>query len=150
LFSYTVPANVPPDRVTYPGGNPNIGVNLIDAAGQPFLAQATGVYTGEVPQSPAFVWSRYDHDPQDLPPGTYNVGLACVHGYNVVRYWNARVTFMASDADPGGFTWTASEPVHLSSGGSSGDMWWIVVAAAAGALAIAAGVAWRRRHARKP
>jgi hypothetical protein len=149
LFSYTVPVEVAPDRVTFPSNSPNIGVDLIDTNGEPFVAQATGVDTGVVPQPPPFVWSRYDHHPEALPPGTYNVGLACVYNYRVVKYWNARVTFVASDRDPGGFTWTASAPIRPSSGGSSGDPW-IVVAAVAGALVVAAGVGWWVRRGRKP
>jgi hypothetical protein len=149
LFSYTVPINVAPDRVTFPSNSPNIGVDLIDINGEPFVSQATGVDTGAVPPSPPFVWSRYDHHPEALPPGTYNVGLACVYDYRVVRYWNARVTFVANASDPGGFTWTASASVRPSTGGSSGDLW-IVVAAVAGGLVVAAVVAWWLRRARKP
>jgi hypothetical protein len=138
---------VDPSRETYPSTGVRIGVDLIDTGGTPYVGDFTGVDSGAVPPSPPFVWSRYDHDPQDLPPGTYNVGVACVHDQHVVRYWNVRFTFVASVRDPGGFTWTAADPVPASSGSSDGPA---VAGAAVVAVLIGAGgvVWWRRRAAR--
>jgi hypothetical protein len=145
VFSYTIPAAVKPDHIFFPGGSPKVGVDLIDTAGVPFVTEATGVNTGVVLQPPVFVWSRYDHHPEALPPGTYNVGLACALLDRPVTYWNTQITFVASSTDPGGFTWRVANPVRIASRGSSVPM----VAVVAGGLVLAAGVALAVRHRRR-
>jgi hypothetical protein len=148
LFGYTVPVAVNPQQVTFGGGEASIGAALIDAGGTPYVAVATGVNSGAVVQPPAFVWSRYDHHPEVLPAGTYNVGLACVLDNRVVTYWNTPITFVASSTDPGGFTWKVADPVPISSHGSSAPV--LAIVAVTAGVVLAVGLAWGIRRRRKP
>ena len=44
-----------------------------------------------------------------MPPGTYNLGIACTLGTGAAqvldKYWNAKITMTADAADPNGIAW---------------------------------------------
>jgi hypothetical protein len=130
--SYVVPATSDPGRIYFPGEIATVGTQLVTLSGEPYTAQTTAEYSGDVVLPPPFSWSQYANDPKTLPPGTYNVGLICVnrHGHPAI-YWNTRVTFRASPADPGGFTW--SVPSSPATSGSSSA---VPIAAAGAAIAL--------------
>jgi hypothetical protein len=145
VFSYVTPSTAAPANLTFPGGYPSSGLDLITVRGEPYKAQPTAVISGSIIQPPAFVWSRYDHHPDVLPAGTYNVGIACAHQYGqVVSYWNTQVAIVASSTDPGGFTWQAVG-LHAAGGGGSSHRGLIIGLAVAGVLLVAAGVVMARR-----
>jgi hypothetical protein len=73
--------------------------------------------TGQPAALPTFSWQGYAslHDfganaasGDDLYPGTFNIGIACVTPAGKVDgndFWNLQVKFTASTTDSGGFTW---------------------------------------------
>jgi hypothetical protein len=148
VFSYVVPTTIDPSGLTFPGDFPRSGVDLITVSGVPFVTQATDPYAATIVSLPDFSWSRYDHDSADLPPGPYNVGIACAHGLGTVeRYWNVKFDFAPSARDPGGFTWRVlgaqASPAHS---GTDYVVWtavglgWVVV------LGSALMIGFRRRR----
>jgi hypothetical protein len=140
VSSYVAPASVSLSSVYYPNDYPNTGVDLVSTEGEPYVTESTQVTSGQIQTPPLFSWSRYDHDFTDLPPGSYNVGIACYQGHQpIARYWNVRFTFVASSSDPGGFTWTVtSGSTRGGSGHSEGPLIGLVVLVlAGGAVAVA-------------
>jgi hypothetical protein len=120
IFSYVVPLGTEPSSLTFPDNFPSSGADLITVGGTPYVTQATEEYTGAIPSLPGFSWSRYAHDTSDLPPGSYNVGIACAEGLGKVdRYWNTKIDFVATSTDSGGFTWHVLEAVDPATHHSS-------------------------------
>jgi hypothetical protein len=106
VFSYAVPVRTDPASLTFPGTFPSSGADLITVEGVPFVTQPTAEFTAAIQTLSDFSWSRYDHDPTDLPVGEYNVGIACAHGLGrVERFWNVKLDFTSTSSDPGGFVW---------------------------------------------
>jgi hypothetical protein len=144
--SYVEPVSRPLDQVTFVGlGYPNVGLDLIDTGGTPFVSQATAVDTGALPAIPPLSWSRYDHDSQDLTPGTYDVGLVCAKPQGVpTYYWNTKIAFASSSTDPGGFTWSVVTPYRGHNPSSRAYFAAAVVAALAIVIAAALILVSRR------
>lgn len=140
ISSFAVPAETNPGSVAFLANSaPTTGVDLISTDGVPYVSQATEPTTGAVPTMPIFTWSRYDHDPIDLPMRTYTVGVGCFKGRApLARWWTVRIQFTSSSRDVGGFTWR----VVGTGGGTSGSSWGSGAASAGlGALAVVAVVA---------
>jgi hypothetical protein len=122
VYSYVTPLAADPTSLTFPGGYPSSNLNLITTGGEPFVTNATAPNSGAILRLPMFDWSRYDHHPDVLPPGTYNVGIACaLNQGHVVAYWNNRIRFTATATDAGGFIWqvVGAKAAPASSGGGS-------------------------------
>jgi hypothetical protein len=148
VYSYVTPASMDPGHLTFPGGFPSSNLDLITTTGEPYITNATAPYTGSILRLPAFVWSRYDHHPEVLPPGTYNVGIACAHNLGRVEaYWNNRIQIMASSSDSGGFTWRAVGAVPSSTSSSPTGLIVGLVLAATAILSV--GLAWGLRRPRR-
>jgi hypothetical protein len=140
VYGYVAPSNADPGTLTFPGGYPSSGLDLITVHGEPFKTRATAVLTGSILQPPGFVWSRYDHHSDVLPPGTYDVGIACAFQYgHVASYWNTKVTILASSTDPGGFTWQVTG-FHAGRGGGWSNGALILGVTLVGALVVVGGV----------
>ncbi len=133
VTSYMVPASVDPSTLTFDGDGPipgDVGVNLrqplFSPSGGAFLNVNTAISTGVVTNLTTFSFARFGSDGLNgaelVPPGTYNIGLACIHGTRpgpdqLDRYWNAQLTFAAEATDvPAGLTWrVAAETVTTTS-----------------------------------
>jgi hypothetical protein len=147
--SYVVPATSDPGSVYFPGAMATVGTQLVTLSGEPYTRQTTAEYSADVIAPPVFSWTQYANDPQTLPPGTYNVGLVCVNrDGHPTTYWNTRVTFRASGADPGGFTWSATNSPAPAGSSSAAP----IAGGAAIALIILAGgfLVFRRRQRTAP
>jgi hypothetical protein len=120
INSYVVPRATNPGTVKFGGGFPQTGSPMIDTTGTPYLAQNTAINTGVIPLLPLFSWTAYAQH-GGWQPGDYNVGVACADRWgNAARYWNAKFRFVASQTDPGKFTWTLLDaPRSTSSTGAS-------------------------------
>jgi hypothetical protein len=141
--SYVVPVGTDLNSLTFVGGYPNVGVDLITTEGVPWVANYTQPFSATMPLPfPAFSWSRYDHETKYLPMGTYNVGIACADEHNrIVSYWNTQVRFTASSTDPGGFTWAVAHGYRAGGGGHPAAL---IVGLFFLILAVIAGVIWLR------
>ena len=147
VSSFAIPESMDPARLSFPYNYPSTGIDLITTDGVPYITQATGPFTGAVVTPPLFSWSRYDHDTEDLPPGPYIVGIACVRAHlTIARYWAARVSFVTSASDPGGFTWRVTDPSRNASGGLSGGLLVLLVVLLGLLGSIAGWVVLSRRH----
>ena len=146
IDSYMVPVAVSPATIRYVGGEPfaDRGSSL-GGGGEPYSETNTEIVTGRIPNPPTLDWAAMVHHPEYL--GTYNIGVSCVnHSGSTVSYWNAVVTFTASSADPGGFTWTVSQAASGHKSGSSATSWVLTTAilvVVGGAVAL---VVLRRRR----
>lgn len=117
--SYMVPASVDPSTLTFNSAGPipaGSGANFR----QPMYNSATsGAYTnaltldnpgsprpkpGEIINIPDFTVDV--HGPGDIPPGAYNIGLACTFGpagaTQMKEFWNTTMTFTTNPS--GGFS----------------------------------------------
>lgn len=153
VYSYLVPASVSPARLTF---NPDTGVGavegepvfpLIDNFGRPYISRNAAPDTGQVLPGTGFTFSRLSLDGAaggELPPGTYNVGLACWNAADrkLDKYWTATVIFKQSDSDANGLVWKTAE-VQVPSDGSGLSP--LAIAAPVAGIALVAGVALRRR-----
>jgi hypothetical protein len=151
VYSYAVPVGTDPAAVTFPSSVPVPGVDLITVAGVPFVSQFTEPDTAVIPSLPEFSWSRYDHDTAELPPGQYNVGIACVHGNGagkVVKFWNVKVDFAASSRDPGGFTWRVVGAQSAPANQHTSDLSVVLIGLAA-LLALGLAITWAVHHRRR-
>ena len=129
--SYIVPADVDPGTLTFDSSGPapqGTGVDLrlplfSSIGSSPYVDQTTAVATtdggpGLVTGLPSFSFAAFGADgPTFVPPGTYNVGLACTLGVpsptQEDRFWNVQMTFAADPSDvPSGITWAvvSTEP----------------------------------------
>jgi LPXTG-motif cell wall-anchored protein len=121
--SYMVPSSVDPASLTYGSQGPlplGTGANyrqpLFTTTTQRYVNQTTGVASspgggGQVPTLPGFNFAAapFAGGPSFLPPGPYNVGIACTSALGTVldKYWNVVMTFATSAADsPSGLTWS--------------------------------------------
>ncbi len=150
--SFVEPVSRPVDQVIFGGlGTPNVGVDLKTTDGAPFVAQATAIDTGALPRVPTLSWSPYSHDPQDLPPGRYNVGLVCARpGGTATYYWSTQIDFTSSPTDPGGFTWSVVKGFRGHRGSSGNDLAAGVVLAVAVLVAAGFLLLARRGRSRPP
>ena len=129
--SYIVPAGVDPGTLTFDSSGPapqgtgaDLRLPLFSSIGaSPFVDQTTAVATttggpGLVTGLPSFSFAAFGADgPTFVPPGIYNVGLACTMGVassaQQDRFWNVQMAFAVNPNDvPSGITWTvvATEP----------------------------------------
>ncbi len=129
--SYIVPAGVDPGTLTFDSSGPapqGTGVDLrlplfSSIGASPYVDQTTAVATttggpGLVTGLPSFSFAAFGPDgPTFVPPGTYNVGLACTLGVasstQEDRFWNVQMTFAVDPNDvPSGIAWTvvSTEP----------------------------------------
>jgi hypothetical protein len=146
LDSYVLPATTNPGTVSFRGGVPKQGTDLVAVDGEPYEAVNTAENTGAIPGLPTFSWAAYAHHLNILGAKTFNFGIMCANRYGAATtYWNAEVAFTASSTDPGGFTWTVIGVPKATSGGTS-------VATVAGvAIGVAAvggvlALVWSRRR----
>jgi hypothetical protein len=127
--SYMVPASVSPASLTFDAFGPapqGIGADfrqpLYDTSGRPYVNNQTDIATGGGPgtisQLPAFSFAAFAGSersgPEIMPPGSYNLGIACTRGVagpeQLDRYWNIRFDVAADPADrPLGLRWTVAE-----------------------------------------
>jgi len=111
IFTYVVPSTVDPATLHFgssgPDNNPQ-AFPLVDDGGSPFIAGNTGIGTGQVLPVP-FTTLQWGNPPTPfdstlIPPGTYNIGIACANGAGVNdKFWNVQETFTG---DPTVFTGT--------------------------------------------
>jgi hypothetical protein len=127
---YVVAGNIDPSTLTFqPSPAGPIPVATGAAFRQPLFTTTTQRYSfittgiastaggpGPLASTPAFSFSYLGSTGATLlPPGTYNVGLACTIGpasaTQLDKYWNVQMTFAADPADPAGIKWTVGAPV---------------------------------------
>jgi hypothetical protein len=124
VFTYVVPSTVDPGTLHFgndgPDNNPQ-AFPLVDDGGSPFTAGATGVGTGQVLPVP-FTTLQWGNPPTPfdaslIPPGTYNIGIACANGAGVAdKYWNVQETFTGDPTvftGPNAFAWTVVPAADL-------------------------------------
>ncbi len=119
--SYMVSASVDPGTLQFGSNGPTPASTGVDFRQPLFDAATTASYVnamtakadtpggpGLILTIPAFNFAVYS--PGNVPPGTYNIGLACTLGpaspTQMKRYWNAQVSVAAAANDPAGITWT--------------------------------------------
>jgi hypothetical protein len=129
--SYMVPASVSPASLTFDSMGPvpqGTGADfrqpLYDTTRKPYVNALTDIATapggpGTISQIPAFSLAVFADapdltGPQIIPPGSYNLGIACTHGPagpdQLDRFWNIRFDVAADPADrPLGLRWTVAE-----------------------------------------
>ena len=109
--SYMVPASLKPHDIEYNGLGPaphSFGVfetfrqPLYDITTRPYDSALTEEAEspgepGAIVNIPTFSFAVYS--PGDLPPGTYNVGIACTLNNKAVISWNTRLVFTKSTKD---------------------------------------------------
>jgi hypothetical protein len=150
VYSYIVPSSVDPGTLTFdPSNGPSQGFPLVDTSGSPYMAKNTAVTTGQIIDFPAlsFNYNIFSANGAPgtaaLPPGNYNVGIACATTLGQGdRYWNVVKTFTASATDPNGETWAL--PTATTPQGGNG----LVLPLGAAALLGVGLVVQRRRHVR--
>jgi len=117
IFTYVVPSSVDPATLHFgssgPSNNPQ-AFPLVDDGGSPFIAGNTGIGTGQVLPVP-FTTLQWGNPPTPfdstlIPPGTYNIGIACANGTgDNDKFWNAQETFTGDPTVFSGtnaFAWT--------------------------------------------
>ncbi len=130
VFTYVVPASVDPGTLRFgsdgPENDPNADFPLVDDGGSPQIALNTGIGTGQVPVPlPRFQWGNppTPFDSTLIPPGTYNVGIACADGAGVNdKFWNVQETFTGDPTvftGPNAFAWTVSTTTSTSTSTST-------------------------------
>jgi hypothetical protein len=150
VYSYLTPMTTDPTSLTFPGGYPSSNLDLITTGGEPFVTNATAPYSGAILRLPAFDWSRYDRHPEVLPPGTYNVGIACaLNQGHVVAYWNNQIRFTASATDAGGFIWQVVGAKAAPTSGGSSNTGLVAGLVLAVAVIVAVGLAVGLRRPRR-
>lgn len=125
--TYMVPASVDPATLTFgssgplpPGSGSNFRQPLPDATGSPVIEKLTD--QAATPGGPGLIigipaMSLNIYGPGDIPPGTYNIGIACTLGpqsaTQLDKYWIVQLVVTSDPADlPAGITWTSqSAPV---------------------------------------
>lgn len=138
--SYIVPVGVDPGTLTFDSSGPapqgtgaDLRLPLFSSTGaSPFVDQTTAVATtaggpGLVTGLPSFSFAAFGAEgPAFVPPGIYNVGLACTLGVasstQEDRFWNVEMTVAVDSNDvPSGITWTvvATEPPRSATNTSS-------------------------------
>lgn len=111
--SYMVPASVDPTTLTFDVGGPTpqgVGASfrqpLYDTSGSPFVnAQTADASTaggpGPIINIPTFNLQLFS--PGDIPPGAYNLGIACTLGpasaTQMKEFWNTTLTFSTNGGD---------------------------------------------------
>ena len=119
--SYIVPATVDPNTLTFDSAGPtpadtgaNLRQPLYDTTGTAWLSRTVGIGDGLVlglPTTP-FDFAVYGAGAAQLiPPGTYNLGIACTGPTtsHLDKYWNVQFTFSADPTDsPSGITWVVT------------------------------------------
>lgn len=122
VHSYIVPASVNPESLTFDSSGPvpaGVGAALrqpLFATGEAYVngntAVASPAGTGAIVDNPAFDFAVFGSDgPTVIPPGTYNLGIACANGdpspTQLDWYWNVQMTFVTDTSDsPSGIRWT--------------------------------------------
>lgn len=118
--TYMVPASEDEAAVAFNGNGSLVGASigsggtgtfrnsLYSLAGTPVRGQAPNLGDAAIINIPNLrftVWST-----GNVPPGTYDVGIACVDldlASERDSYWNTQLTFVADGEDPLGVTWTS-------------------------------------------
>jgi hypothetical protein len=125
IFTYEAPSTVDPATLHFGNDGPDNNDQahpLFDDGGAPFTAGATGLGTGQVLPVPftTFMWGKppSPFDSSNLPPGTYNIGVACADAA-MDKFWNVQETFTGDPA--GTFAWTvvAAGPTDSTSSTTS-------------------------------
>jgi len=115
-FTYVVPAAVDPGGMHFGAEGPDTAEAhpIFDDGGGPVIAVNTAPVTGQVLPVPYFTleWGGdlTPFDSMSLPPGTYNIGIACGTAQGVVdKFWNVQETFVGDPkiaTGAGAFAWT--------------------------------------------
>jgi hypothetical protein len=111
VTSYIVPASTDPSTLTWTAGVPSVGFQLYDNTGTPYGPVNTSVGSAAIPQAPTMNFALFSVDGSGgnanmLPPGTYNVGIACTTNTSTTdNFWNIQITFTANSSDPNGEVW---------------------------------------------
>ena len=119
-----VPSTVDPQTLKFNFLGPNPAGSGADysqplfsaASGQRYVNVTTGIAStaggpGLVPTLPGFDFTSTLFVPGFLPPGTYNVGIACSKSAGAVldKYWNVEMSVAVNATDaPSGLTWTVA------------------------------------------
>lgn len=122
--TYMVPASVDPGTLTFgsagpePGGlGPSFRQPLFTTTGSPIIDQQTANADtaggpGRILDLPEANFSAAGFQPGDIPPGAYNIGVACTLGPadadQVGPYWNLTATFIedAASGGPAAVSWS--------------------------------------------
>lgn len=106
---------------------------LYDTTGSPYVQGQTA--NADSPPGPGpillpptgttgFSFNVYEAPPFDVPPGQYNIGIACVlpsgPTYPIDRFWNNTITITSNPADPGNadISWTEGTPANTPNVGT--------------------------------
>jgi hypothetical protein len=116
--SYIVPSSVDPNTLTFDTSGPTpVGTGaslrqpLYASTGTAWVSQTVGIGDGLILglATTPFDFTVYGAGADALiPPGTYNLGIACTGPTqaHLDKYWNVQLTFSADPADlPSGVTW---------------------------------------------
>jgi len=134
INSYIVPQSVPLDSLKFNADGPVPATGqfrgpLYDTGQSPYvqIQTANAVPAGGpgpiIQPLPAFNFAVYDTTTFPIPPGVYNLGIACTLGAETSatqldKYWNAVMTITADASDPGPakIKWvaTAATPAQIS------------------------------------
>jgi hypothetical protein len=159
--SYMVPVDVDPASVEFSGNGPEpqhygddgefrMPLFDLETSGVVRHMTANNDRPGQPGRLMEIPWVDFAvYEPGLIPPGTYNVGLACTLAGEVTNAWNATIQVTLDPKDePAALHWAAvggPEPVD-GDGGAVGP-----VAAVGALLAAGGGVrSWRRRTTRTP
>ncbi|HEX2785627.1 MAG TPA: hypothetical protein VHN36_18750 [Ilumatobacteraceae bacterium] len=119
--SYIVPGSVDPNTLAFDSLGPSpsgtgtdLRQPLYDTNGTAWVSQTVGLADGLIVGLPitGFDFAVYGSTGAQLvPPGTYNLGIACTGPTqsHLDKYWNVQFTFSADPNDlPSGITWVVS------------------------------------------
>ena len=156
--SYMVPSSVDPSTLRFGSTGPvprGTGASfrqpLYSTSTSPFVNEQTAnvdlpTDRAAIVSVPSFALSVFAQG--DIPPGSYNIGLACTKGTGdlvVEDLWNVKLEVATAASDPLGISWTATNAsaagaLTQTSGaaGSSGEKSAAPVAAASDARSLAA------------
>jgi len=113
IQSYRVPADVDPATLQFNSAGP-VGPGffpLFDTFGSPYVNKLTAPATpspgpGQIVNIPAFDYAIFVPPDDLIPPGTYNIGIACTFGpqgpNQIEKFWNVQKTFTSNPADSPG------------------------------------------------
>jgi len=122
VYSYLVPAGVPPTVVNFRKGIPDRYYGFIAGGayyGAVNTAQTSGEIVGLPPEFAISRWTSSDLLAGGAHTATWEGGIACATAGGVVTdYWATEFVFRAHPSDPRGYTWrvvpTTSTPNHLA------------------------------------
>lgn len=153
VHSFLVPESTDLSAMVYDANHPIGEGNLPmrDVNGRLYVHEMTDVNAAageEAPlnQVPALTLAYWE--PEDFPPGTYSVGVACAPASRVVeRYWDARIVVIEdTSVQPGERRWEVAEGFVPSDGFPFVRVGLVALAAVASLVFVAVSIAGRSRR----